>query len=98
LEKAKGKSKKDKDDEIAQQGKQERDIASVAVINRAVTWLGGKSWAFLGGKVVATKEDGTKINVNVEDIVSTPGGGGGGGRSATAASALLEMAKLPAPS
>jgi hypothetical protein len=93
LEKAKGKNKKDKDDELAQQGKQERDIASVAVINRAVTRLGGKSWAFQGGKVVATKEDGTKINVNMEDIVSTPGGGGGGGRGATAASALLEMAK-----
>lgn len=90
-EKANKKKKKGSDAELARQGKEERDIASVAATDNTVTRLGGKEWTFAGGKLVAKKEDGTEFEVKMENIGKTPGGGGGHG--ATAASALLEMAK-----
>ena len=90
--KAEGKKKKDSDAELIRQGKEERDIASVAVINNTVTRLGGKEWVFKDGKVVAKKEDGSEFEVKIERLGENTNGGVGG-HGATAAAALLEIAK-----
>ena len=89
--KSESSKKKDADAELARQGKEERDIASMAVINNKVQRMGGAEWTFKDGKIVAKKEDGSKFDIKMEDIDFKTNGSGG--RGATAASALLEIAK-----
>ena len=89
--KSESSKKKDADAELARQGKEERDIASMAVINNKVQRMGGAEWTFKDGKVVAKKEDGSEFDIRMEDIEIKPNGSSG--RGATAASALMEIAK-----
>lgn len=83
------KNKKTADAKLVQQGKEERDIASAAIIDREVKRLGGTEWSFdcKQSKIVATKDDGTTFEVDKKDLL--PGTSRGG----SVASALAEMAK-----
>ena len=94
-EAAKEKKAKDKKDselrKLIREGKEERDVASKAMIDGVVTRLGGQSWVFDGDEVKAKKEDGTEFRITLDDIKDNKTGSGG--RGGTVAQVMKELAE-----
>jgi hypothetical protein len=97
-EEKKSKDKKKSDAELVRQGKEERDVASKAMIGREVTRLGGRSWKFDGDKVVAEKEDGSEFSISWDELNPKKEKGNSGGRAGNVAQALQAMAEARAAS
>jgi hypothetical protein len=91
------KEAKDKKDselrKLTREGKEERDVASKAMINGVVTRLGGQSWVFDGDEVKAKREDGTEFHITLDDIKKMDNKTGSGGRGGTVAQVVKELAE-----